>query len=239
MPRRSLTRWQDSVVGVWTPTAHASGFVIDANGLVVTNQRGIGLATSVEVQFSPTLKVAASVVVADAARDVAVDSDRPKTAAAVSAVPLGCGDTSHRRQPRATGSSPSRRRFAGRKTTTSGLVRQVAAGAIESDIDPGMGGSGRSGVHGRWNGAVGITSEGEKRAPTESGDQRVVRMSDVCAVVEPPGRSSTPSRHRPPRRCPWNRPGPTRRRHSKTWSRSRGQPEPVPDIVVQSSTSRS
>ena len=86
-------RWENSVVGVWTPTAHASGFVIDANGLVVTNQRGIGLATSVEVQFSPTLKVAASVVAADAARDVAVVRIDPMTAAAVTAVPLGCGDT--------------------------------------------------------------------------------------------------------------------------------------------------
>src|SRR5687768_8594081 len=32
--------------------------------------------------------------------------------------------------------------------------------------------------------AVGITSEGEKRALQRSGEERVVLMSDVCAVVE-------------------------------------------------------
>jgi hypothetical protein len=84
-------RWENSVVAVWTPTAHASGFVIDANGLIVTNQRAIGLATSVEVQFSPTLKVAGSVVAVVHEMWLVVRID-PMIAAAVS-VPLGCGDT--------------------------------------------------------------------------------------------------------------------------------------------------
>jgi hypothetical protein len=175
-------RWENSVVGVWTPTAHASGFVIDADGLVVTNQRGIGLATSVEVQFSPTLKVAAVVVAADAARDVAVVRIDPMTAAAVSVVPLGCGDT-------AAALKEGDRIFVvaaplGRqKETTSGIVRRVAAGGIESDIDPGTGGSGGPVFTARGT-AVGITSEGEKRARQRSPDERIVLMSDVCTVVK-------------------------------------------------------
>ena len=52
--------------------SRASGFVVDAKGLIATNQRVIGTATSVEVQLTPTVKVAASVLVADPARDVAV-----------------------------------------------------------------------------------------------------------------------------------------------------------------------
>ena len=60
-PRRSpeadpsflLPQWQDSVVALWTPTTHASGFVVDAKGLIATNQRVIGTATSVEVQLTP------------------------------------------------------------------------------------------------------------------------------------------------------------------------------------------
>ena len=35
-------QWQDSVVAVWTPTAHASGFVVDSAGLVATNYGAIG-----------------------------------------------------------------------------------------------------------------------------------------------------------------------------------------------------
>jgi hypothetical protein len=40
-------------VALWTPSTHASGFLIDAKGLIATNQRVIGTATSVEVQLSP------------------------------------------------------------------------------------------------------------------------------------------------------------------------------------------
>src|SRR6476619_7201082 len=33
-PSFLLPEWQASIVSIWTPTAHASGFVVDANGLV-------------------------------------------------------------------------------------------------------------------------------------------------------------------------------------------------------------
>src|SRR4029453_5842286 len=68
-----LMQWQDSVVAIWTPTAHATGFVVSA-GLIATNQRVVGTATTVEVQLSPSLKVAGKVLTADAAKDVALIS---------------------------------------------------------------------------------------------------------------------------------------------------------------------
>ena len=48
-----LHRWRNSVVDIWTPGTHASGFVIDAKGLIATSQRAVGAATSVEVQLTP------------------------------------------------------------------------------------------------------------------------------------------------------------------------------------------
>ena len=57
-----LRQWLDSVVAVWTPTAHASGFLVDAAGLIATNQRVVGDATSVEVQLSRSIKVAGTLV---------------------------------------------------------------------------------------------------------------------------------------------------------------------------------
>src|SRR5687767_8409530 len=45
-------QWLDSIVELWTPTAHASGFLFDSAGLIVTSQKVIGDATSVEVQLS-------------------------------------------------------------------------------------------------------------------------------------------------------------------------------------------
>src|SRR6266511_913875 len=64
-PAFLLPEWQDSVVALWTQNTHASGFVVDAKGLIATNQRVIGTATSVEVQLTTALTVAVSVALAE------------------------------------------------------------------------------------------------------------------------------------------------------------------------------
>ncbi len=175
-------RWQDSVVAVWTPTAHASGFVVDSAGLVATNHDAIGLATTVEVQFSPSLKVTGVVVATDPERDVAVVRIDPATAAAVKPVPLACGEP---------GAAPAiddevfaiEAPLRQPKGATSGTVRRVAPRVIESDLSPGVGGSGGP-VFSTRGALLGLTSEGDKRAREHGADPRIVRASEVCAVVE-------------------------------------------------------
>jgi hypothetical protein len=56
-PSFLFPQWRNSVVAIWTPTARASGFVIDAKGLVATSRRAIGDVTSADVQLSPAVKV--------------------------------------------------------------------------------------------------------------------------------------------------------------------------------------
>ena len=60
----------------------------------MTNQRVIGSASAVEVQLTPSVKVAARVLVADRVRDVAVLWIDPATTASVRPVPLDCADGS-------------------------------------------------------------------------------------------------------------------------------------------------
>jgi len=91
-----LSRWKDGVVTVWTPASRASGFVVGTAGLVLTTQRVVGSATAVDVQLTPAVKVAARVLVADNARDVAVLWIDPAIAALVRPAPLNCTDTSTR-----------------------------------------------------------------------------------------------------------------------------------------------
>jgi hypothetical protein len=83
-------RWQDSVVTIWTPQSRETGVLVDAAGLVVTNERGIGDATVIDVQLTPEVKVAARVLATDSKRDVAVLWIDPATAAALRPVPPGC-----------------------------------------------------------------------------------------------------------------------------------------------------
>ncbi|HUR33282.1 MAG TPA: S1C family serine protease [Vicinamibacterales bacterium] len=88
-----LPRWRGSIVSVWTPTSRSSGFVVDAAGLVVTAERGVGAAATAEVQLTPALKVTGRVIAADRTKDVAVLRIDPALTATVPAVPLECTGT--------------------------------------------------------------------------------------------------------------------------------------------------
>ncbi len=174
-------RWQESVVAIWSPRAHASGVLVDGAGLVVTNQQAVGAATAVEVQFSPTRKVRGLVVATDPERDLAVVRIEPSTVAALPVVPLGCG------QPPPASKvgdeligleAPLRQP----KGAISGEVTRVATRIIESDLLPGTGGSGGP-VFSTRGDFVGILSEGDERMRRNAADVRVVRAAEVCDVV--------------------------------------------------------
>jgi hypothetical protein len=85
-----LGKYQESVVAVWSPTARASGFVVDSRGLIATDGRAVGTATVVEVQLSPTVKVPAGVLLSERSRDVAIVRVDPSLVAARPALALTC-----------------------------------------------------------------------------------------------------------------------------------------------------
>jgi S1-C subfamily serine protease len=181
-PSFLLPQWQDSVVGILTPTNHASGFVVDAKGLIATSQRVIGSATMVEVQLSPAVKVAARVVASDAARDVAVLWIDARAAAAAPPVPLGC----------AQGAKPSI--AAGQDLFTisaplhepkgmdSGSVSRVEPRGIVSDLRLAPGSEGGP-VFTAGGGVIGITSVEDDKEQRGREVVRVVRVDAACAVV--------------------------------------------------------
>ena len=181
-PAFLLPRWQDSVVALWTPTTHASGFVIDAKGLIATNQRVVGKATSVEVQFTPAVKVTASVLASDPVRDVAVLWIDPKVVASVRPVPLECAQAAKPHvvngQEIFTIGVPLRQQ----KDLTSGTVSRVESHAIVSDLLLAAGSAGGP-VFTAVGGVVGITSVADQEDERRRGDSRIVRTDDVCDVV--------------------------------------------------------
>jgi Trypsin-like peptidase domain len=181
-PSLLLPQWKDSVVAVWTPNSRASGFVIDAAGLVVTNQRVIGGASAVEVQFAPSVKVAARVLVADRARDVAVLWIDPATTASVRPVPLGCANGSRApfadRQRVVAIGAPLR----GQKDASVGEVVRVEPHASVADFRLAPGSIGGP-VFSSGGDVVGISSVVEDQDERRRGDARIVPADDACEVV--------------------------------------------------------
>jgi S1-C subfamily serine protease len=174
-----LAQWQDSVVSVWTPTAHASGFAIDASGLIATNQRVVGTAASVEVQLTMSAKALANVLVTNQERDVAILWIDPKIATAVRPVPTACGQTS------ASPLSPGQKVLAigttlgQQKRMTMGTMSGRAAHLVSSDLTIPADSAGGP-VFSAAGAIVGLAT----LLPEEvDGDARVVPLGDVCDLI--------------------------------------------------------
>jgi S1-C subfamily serine protease len=181
-PAFLLPKWQDSVVALWTPITNASGFVIDANGLIATNQRAIADATSVEVQLTPAIKLAATVLEADSVRDVAILWIDPKAIASVKPVPMPCTETAKpgaaRGQEIFTIGAPFRRQ----KQMTPGAVSSVHQHALASDFLLARGSEGGP-VFSADGILVGITSLANEKDEGTLGNTPIARVDAACQVV--------------------------------------------------------
>src|SRR3954447_10129392 len=175
-PSFLFREWQDSVVTLWTPSVRASGFVIDATGLIATSQRAIGTASSVEVQLTPAIKVAATVLGADPARDVAVLRVDPKVIASVRPVELGCARPEA--APVVSGQEIVAIGVSVRqgKDMTTGTVTQVEPHSIAADVRIERGSAGGP-VFSADGGVVGITSLAEKNADRRRTAARIVPVA--------------------------------------------------------------
>jgi hypothetical protein len=181
-----MTEWQNSVVAVWSPTTHASGFLIDANGTIATNQRAVGTATSVEVQITRTVKIAATVLAADPDRDVAILWADPTVTASMRPLPLECAQTA--KPPLANGQEiltigvPLREQ----KGMTSGTVSRVDSHGIVPDLilETGSAGGPVFTTGGRIVGITSIVEDKDNKEERMQGDPRLVPLSDVCEAVQ-------------------------------------------------------
>jgi S1-C subfamily serine protease len=174
-----LARWQDSVFSVWTPTAHASGFAIDANGLIATNQHVIGTATAVEVQLTTAVKVSANVLATDPERDVAILWIDAKAAAAVPPLPVKCGQTAESlpesgQKIVAIGTSLHQQ-----KHMTSGTMSGRAAHLVSTDLMIPVDSAGGP-VFALAGPLVGMTTI---RPDEADGDARLVPLGDLCGLL--------------------------------------------------------
>jgi S1-C subfamily serine protease len=181
-PSLLLPQWQDGVVAVWTPASRASGFVVDGAGLVVTNQHVIGSALDVAVQLTPSVKVAARVLVADRARDVAVLWIDPATVASVRPLPLDCAHGSKPRVANGDRVVALGAPLHGPKDLSLGEVIRVEPRASVADFRLAPGSTGGP-VFSTAGGIVGIASIVDDQDERSRRDARIVPVDDACSVV--------------------------------------------------------
>jgi S1-C subfamily serine protease len=180
-PSSLLATWKDSVVAIWTATAHGSGLLIDAQGLVVVDQSVIGAASSVEVQLSASVKVAGVVVASDAVRGIALVRINPSIGAATKPLPLQCEPVAG---PLAVGDeitaieAPLDRL----RGTRSGSIDVILPNVIESNLRASEGGSGAP-VFGTTGQFIGLTTLVPERPGERSDRTRIVRVGRLCEVV--------------------------------------------------------
>jgi hypothetical protein len=166
-------------VGLWTPTRHASGFVVDARGLIVTNQRVVGTATSVEAQFTPDIKVKATVLVSDPTRDVAILWVNPSVVASLRPLPLGCGQT-RPSVPNGSELQTIGAQITGQKRLTFGDVTGTGPRLILADLSAVRGSAG--GPVFTAGGLIGFTTVDDRDSDARS-NARVVRIDQACEAI--------------------------------------------------------
>ena len=178
-PSFLASHWRESVVALWTPTHHASGFVVDARGLIVTSQRIVSTATFAEAQLTPDVKVRATVLAMDPVRDVAILWVNPSVITSLPPLPLGCGQT----RPTVTNGQTLYAvgaEMTGHKGLTPGDVTGVGPRLLLSDLALARASAG--GPVFTEGGLIGFTTV-DDRDPDGRSDTRVVRIDQACEVI--------------------------------------------------------
>jgi S1-C subfamily serine protease len=172
-------KYQNSVVTVWSEIGHGTGFIVDARGLIVTNQHVVGPSEIISVQFDQKRKVSAKLLQFDAEKDIAVvwadiSSFPEALAAPIARSGDGQGTVVEGERVFTIGSPLSRR-----KILTTGVVSKVEARAIISDININHGNSGGP-LFNSIGQVVGVTTFKEE----ETSVAGIIRIEEVIPVVE-------------------------------------------------------
>jgi len=181
-PTLQVRPWLESVVQLWTPTTHASGFVVDAAGLIATSEKVVRDMATVEVQLSRTVKVAGTVLEADRQRDVAVIRIDPGVMASLNPLPLKCpgagASAVTRGQEIIAIAAPLRQN----RGINWGAVTRFDARVITTELNLAAGALGGP-VFDTAGELIGITTlHGEREDPIR-GIVKVARIEPACDVV--------------------------------------------------------
>jgi hypothetical protein len=179
---RQFQQVRDAVVTVWSDFGSGSGFIVDARGLIVTNDHVVAGARWVAVQFDPRHKVRALVLSEDAVRDVAVLRAELAAFPGAHAVELAPPAEVAGVEPGApvfTVGSPLHQR----EVLTSGIISGIEPRAFLSDLDLNHGNSGGPLFDGQGR-VIGITTFLDAGQPNGPGLSGILKISEALPALE-------------------------------------------------------
>ena len=176
-----LSKYQESVVAVWSPTARASGFVVDSRGLIATDGRAVGTATVVEVQLAPTVKVPARVLLSERSRDVAIVRVDPSLVATRPPLALACPPSRAPSLDDGQAIASIAVPHEGEKELVRGEVTALQPRRVETDVRLPFGGSGGP-VFNDTGAVVGLTSMSVE-PDSRPDDAAVVPTVFICEAL--------------------------------------------------------
>jgi hypothetical protein len=181
-----LHKWQGSIAEIWTPSRHATGFVVDRRGLIATSDRALGEAADVEVEFGTAagrVKVAGRVVATDRTKGVTIIWIDPAIVQSRQPIAPACT---------APGPPPIEHDdkvvtliapMLEPKTAVAGTAMRPEAQAFRTDwrLDDGSAGGPVFAADGT---AVGITVGGDDdRSQARRQDSYVIPLGNACSVI--------------------------------------------------------
>ena len=176
-----LSKYQESVVAVWSPTARASGFVVDSRGLIATDARAVGTATVVEVQLASTVKVAARVLLPERSRDVAIIRVDPSFVAARPSLALACPPSQAPSLDDGQAIASITMPRVGERELVHGEVTALQPRRVQTDLRLSFGGAGGP-VFNDAGAVVGLTSMSTE-PDSRSDDPAVVPTVFICEAL--------------------------------------------------------
>jgi len=178
----AFQRLQSSVVTVWSETSTGTGFIIDKDGLVLTNQHVVGPSRYLAVQFDEKRKIPATLLASNPEKDVAVLWINLYALPDATVAPIAQTDGAE--PPIVEGErvltigSPLNQR----KIMTSGIARKVEKRAIISDININHGNSGGP-LFNSLGEVVGVTTFGDPDRQGGPGISGIVRIEETETTI--------------------------------------------------------
>ncbi len=179
----SFNRLKTSVVTVWSEFGHGTGFIIDKDGLILTNQHVVGPSEYIAVQFDEKRKVRATLLAASAEKDVAVLwanlEGLPEATVAVIAKTDAEEPAVTEGERVFTIGSPLNQK----KIITTGIASKIEEKAIISDININHGNSGGA-LFNSIGEVVGITTFGDLSISGGPGVSGIIRIEQAFPIIE-------------------------------------------------------